>query len=432
MFRRLGSLTSWLRLRPRLVCAAVVSVGLLVLAGLWATGRLGADRSYRQAEEAIERGDFPEALAHLEACLKSSPDSAALHFLAARTARRAGQLERARALLARCQALSGSPTDEVRLEHDLLRAQQGDVSAVEQPLKALIDQGHPDRFLILEACVAGYLKKQHLKRALVCLNWWLERRPDEVRALLWRGWAWERLGRYDEAARDLFRAVQLAPDRAEARLRLGSFLLDRARPAEAAEQFRRALTLQPENLDARLGLARCRRRQGQLDEARGLLETVLASRPEDPTALGERGLVALASGQPEVAAPYLRKAAERLPDDREVIYNLGLCLNRLGDKAGAETWRVRLEELDKDLRRIDEIIRRLPAAEAKAPLRHEGALLYLKYGKRDEALAWLLTALEDDPTYRPAHESLARWYEAAGQTELAARHRRLAARGKPD
>src|SRR5690242_11946819 len=130
VFRRLGSLTSWLRLRPRLVCAAVVSVGLLVLAGLWATGRLGADRSYRQAEEAIERGDFPEALAHLEACLKSSPDSAALHFLAARTARRAGQLERARALLARCQALSGSPTDEVRLEHDLLRAQQGDVSAV--------------------------------------------------------------------------------------------------------------------------------------------------------------------------------------------------------------------------------------------------------------------------------------------------------------
>jgi tetratricopeptide (TPR) repeat protein len=425
----LGRLAALVRRRPRLACGAVLALALLALAGLWAGGYFGAGRSYRLAEEAIERGDFPEALGHLNACLESWPDSAATHFLAARTARRAGLFEQARRHLARCQALQGSPSIEVRLEQDLLRAQQGEAAALEAHLKGLIDQGHPDRFLILEACVAGYLKNHQLKRALLCLDWWLERRPEEVRALRWRGWAWQRLRCYDDAARDYRRAVELAPGRAEARLDLARFLLERSRADEAAGHFQRVLDSQPDNAEARLGLARCRRRQGRLGEAGALLDAVLASRPDEPTALAERGLVALAAGEPEAAAPYLRRAAERLPDDRELVYNLGLCLGRLGDADGARAWRDRLEALDKDLRRIDWLMRRLPTARVKAPLRYEGAVLLLRYGKREEALGWLLTALEDDPEYRPAHEALAAYYEAAGRTDLAARHRRLAGQG---
>ena len=52
--------------------------------------------------------------------------------------------------------------------------------------------------------------------------------------------------------------------------------------------------------------------------------------------------------------------------------------------------------------------------------------LFLERGNRPAAERWLLSAVQLDPHYRPAHEALAAFYEEQGDAEKAAQHRREA------
>ncbi len=70
------------------------------------------------AKAAIQRHDFAKAQAELVECLKIRPDDANVHFLAARTARRAGDFKKAETHLKEYQRLKGLPP--VRRSHEML------------------------------------------------------------------------------------------------------------------------------------------------------------------------------------------------------------------------------------------------------------------------------------------------------------------------
>src|SRR5207302_3192248 len=128
---------------------------------------------------ALEARDFTLAQARLGSCLKTWPNSADVHLLAARTARRAGTFDDAEHHLKECQRL-GWPPEEVRLERDLIRAQRGDLAGVENQLIRFVEHDHPDTFPIRAALCEGYIKSYRLPQAFRCLELWLERRPNEV------------------------------------------------------------------------------------------------------------------------------------------------------------------------------------------------------------------------------------------------------------
>jgi tetratricopeptide (TPR) repeat protein len=205
--------------------------------------------------------------------------------------------------------------------------------------------------------------------------------------------------------------------------------------AEAVGPFEELRRRQPDNPAVLLGLAKCRRQLGQPDEARQLLDAVLAQNPEDAQALAEQGKLALAAGQASEAEAWLRRAAERAPRDREIVYNFVQCLRQLGKDDEADRCAALLKEIDADQRRMNRLVLEVMQRPRDAELRYEAGMIFLRNGLTDDGLSWLAMALENDPRHRRAREALAEHYERSGRPDLAAPHRealrQLGAEGPP-
>src|SRR5262249_49954161 len=157
-------------------------------------------------ERALQTYDFSKARAHLLLCLDAWPKSPEVHFLLARTARRSGDYEEAKLRLAKCEEHGGIP-ENIELERLLQRAQRAELAGIEALLWTYVRRDHPDKTMILEAMTTGYMQTFRLPQAVETLNLWLEREPENVQALFWRGQAMDHLRRYSEARESYQRAV---------------------------------------------------------------------------------------------------------------------------------------------------------------------------------------------------------------------------------
>jgi Tfp pilus assembly protein PilF len=163
------------------------------------------------------------------------------------------------------------------------------------------------------------------------------------------------------------------------------------------------------------------------EEAQKLLEAVLAYHPEHVEALGELGKLLLQTGKESEAEGWLRRAVALAPYERDANFNLYQCLVQRGRREEAGHYLARAEKIDADFQRLSELTRKI-AAEPKDPaLRQEAGAILLRNGQEQEGLRWLASALQEDPKHRPTHQTLADYYERAGQRALAAQHRRQAA-----
>jgi tetratricopeptide (TPR) repeat protein len=431
---------------------ALVCLAVLLLAGLalYAGGRnLWAWRRFLAAQQAMEQRNCDQAWANVMLCLEVWHPSARVQLLAARIARCKGDYDGAERHLKICEELRGPPED-IKLERALLHAQRGDLpglsvrapnpsmveislsdppaemAEVRDYLESCLAEGHPDKPLILEALAAGYVYNERRLSALHCVEQLLQCRPDHVRALLWHGELKEHYGELGVALEDYRQAVQLDPEHLGARLRLAEGLLSFRRPEEALEHFEEACRRQSGNPEALLGLARCRRDLGQAEEAQHLLDDLLAIHPQVVPALVERARLALEAGQLAEAEARLLRAVELAPHNRTVNFLLYQCLERLGKQERARQCLEQAEQITRDLRRREEINRRLAEAPHDPSLRYEMGMLLLRNGEEPRGLIWLKSALREDPKHQPTHQALADYFGRTGQPGLAARHRRLA------
>jgi Tfp pilus assembly protein PilF len=412
----------WSTPRRALLSAAVLlGLGAASVAG----GRaLWLEHHFRAAALAEERRDFRAARDHLEPYLAAYPDSGPGHFLAARTARRAGRLDEADAHLDVCRRLSYRPND-VDLERVLVQVRRG-APHREASLRRLVEQGHPDSLLILEVLIDDYLRNFNLLDARWAMDQYLERRPDEVEVLLGRAFVFEKISAFADAERDYRRALEIDPDNEAGRRRFAELLLTRrGTPAEAAAEYERLRDRAPDNPAYLLGLARCRRQAGQLDEARQLLAELLQREPHFPGVCTEMGRVAADEGQTQEAIDWLKKAITEAPRDRVAHSTLLHCLSRAGRVEEEAACRKTLDQLDADLKRLDELMRAALSRPYDPDLRCELGVLFLRNGEEVEGLRWLGLALEQDPAHREAHRALASYFEGKGQPEQAAPHRRF-------
>jgi predicted Zn-dependent protease len=412
----------------RTIVAAFAVLGILGVAALVVGRQVWAYHHLHDAESATARREFNQACAHLVHCLEVWPDSGETHFLMARAARRGGNYDQAEDHLARARELLWVPAalDAEQAMLKAQRAERGELFEVQALLLSWIQQGHPDSILMLEALAQGYLKTYCLPAAVKCLELWLAREPDDPQALFWRGQAWERLYKYQEALQDYQRVVDLAPDRDDARLKLAEGLLDAHRALDAQLHFELLHQRRPDDPAVLLGLARCRLELGHADEARPLLDDLLAAHPDDALALGERGKLELAAGRPDEGERWLRLATAVFPYERALVYSYVQALQKLNKKEEAAAWATRLERIDEDLKRISEVMRAIHAAPNDPAPRHEVGVIFLRNGQEQEGLRWLANALQQDPNHRPTHELLAEYFEKHGQPEKAAQHRMVA------
>jgi tetratricopeptide (TPR) repeat protein len=379
------------------------------------------------AQRALNRRDFPEARRTLEQYLAAWPNDPRGHFLMARACRRSNELPQAEEHLIRCEHLQNDHPDpqlgDTKLEWALLEAQRGKIVETEPLLRRRMREKDPESVLILETMSWEMMRRNRLDEALALLNLWLEKEPQEYEALVRHGWVEDHLFHTEEALDDYRKALALEPERDSVRLRLVELLLDNNHFEEAVPEIE-TLRSHGEN-SAQVGLchARCLRLRGQSQEAREVLDRVLAANPEFVAGLQLRAALATDAGRSDEALALLQKAAALEPLNYQVNYTLSQCLQRAGKVAEAKEVEARMARSKEQTARLRELINTVMQKPYDPSLRHEVGMIFLNNGLTREGLHWLNTALEADPTHRPTHEALARYYDTTGDKTLAEYHR---------
>jgi predicted Zn-dependent protease len=407
---------------------------LFVLAlGLVAAGLAGRELlpcyHWRAALGALQRYHVGEARAHLAPCVRAWPRSRTVRLLASRAARLAGDFEEAEQHLEACEDLEKTRADETVLERALLRAAGGDF---DDDLEAYLqdraekDLGHAP--LIYEALAEGYARLYRHLDAFGCLDRWLLLEPDCPQALFLRGETYRQAKALQKAVPEYRRVVELDPQRDDARRWLTAGLVEVGRYEEALGHLEYLRRRDPDDPVLVVRVARCHSGLGRTEQAVRLLDGLLARRPHDGQALKARGEVALTAGAAAEAEPWLRAAGRELPYDYQVQWSLCQCLRQQGKDAEAKAELARAQQLEDRIARLNELSSRKLAASPHDPALYcEFGTLLLDLGHREMGERWLLTALREDPNYRPAHLALAAYYEKQGDRQKAAEHQQLAA-----
>jgi tetratricopeptide (TPR) repeat protein len=118
-----------------------------------------------------------------------------------------------------------------------------------------------------------------------------------------------RLGKVDDAVRDMRRAIELNPTYAPAQWRLGLWLLDQNQTEGAERAFDRATEIDASDRAGWIGLARVYLQRNETARAAGLLERLVASGAGDPYTLQLLGTAYRRLGRADEAASALEMGA---------------------------------------------------------------------------------------------------------------------------
>lgn len=381
----------------------------------------------KSARQALSSGDAQQAVVWARKAEAVDSGRAELLFLLGRALRRAGQLADAATYLERAEQ-AGWPADEVRLQRQLLLVQTGAVSQSEDVLSQALRRGVDDDTAeeIYEARARGFYSSFRLNEALLCLDYWLNWRPQARQARMWRAEIYERTERWREAAGDYRAILEHDPADLEARTRLAGTLLPLNDARAALAEYEKCLAASPDDVAALLGQTKCRRRLGELANAGDRLSALLA-RDLTPRQRGEvlyeLGEIALFNQRYEEAVDCLTQARSADPTNSFVHHPLSIAYARLGKPDLAAEAQRRAEQSLARTQRLAEVTQRVLEDPQDPELRFEAGMLFMAEGLKKDGVAWLKTALDCDPAHQKSHAALAEYYREAGDPASAARHR---------
>jgi tetratricopeptide (TPR) repeat protein len=272
-----------------------------------------------------------------------------------------------------------------------------------------------------------------------------------------------RLGRSDDAIRDVGRAIELSSAYAPAHWRLGQWLLDRNDTAGSERAFARAAELDPNGVAPAAGLARVYLQRHEEPRAIDVLERTLVKNPGDRYALQllgtayrrvgrvEEAEFALAigeAGEPVWVDPWTdemlqfrRGFAVRLKDATayflagQTAPAIALLEQLRREKPDDVALLSHLGEVYVVAERVDEGVRILEQVLARDPARFEAwvnlASGYMKQGELDRARQSIDRALVINPDLGRAYETKALIEWRAGDERSALENFRTAVRYDP-
>lgn len=315
----------------------------LIVAGGFAIHRFGRDqkasRTFRLAQQALDRCEFKEAAQHLENYLVLRPNEGDTWLLASQTARRLGNYKDAEKMLRTAQDL-GVERISLDTERLLKRVQQGNLTQAEALFAyCQANAKAADSALVMEAIIEGSLGVFDLSLSERAIALWLNERTlpfEQARGLVWRARLNDFNNEVDAAVADFNKAIELAPDYYPARFFLAQTLLSHD-PRSVGPHLQWLLDRNPDDPGVLLIGARLHRSLGQPEKAIPVLDQLLATRPNWGLALLERARVSLDLQRSAEAEPLLLRAQRSEPQNREVLLALADCarqLGRLGEARG--------------------------------------------------------------------------------------------------
>ncbi|HEV3023410.1 MAG TPA: tetratricopeptide repeat protein [Pirellulales bacterium] len=413
-------------------------VVLLVAAALafvawWAAPGALVRYDVLRARRALAELEPDEACRWLQAAEARSPERAEVHYLLGSAHRRARRYRPAKQCFERAERLGWSKRDLER-ERMMMTFQMGQVERAEPYLRKLLEQDCGDEVAedIYEALVMGYLTEFRVSEASTCLTYWVEWRPDSVRARVWRAQFYGSMHDEGKLQAELREVLRIDPGRLGERMWLAQSLVDQNQVEAALAECEIGRRQAPVDPRVSLVLGLCRFKQGRQDEAQRELEAAAAKIADPPRklqALVLLGQIASAEGDYERAVRHYEAATQCNPGDASAEYGLGTALSNLGNPQGGEPHLKRSHELERQLNRLNEISSALVKDIENVELRLEASHIALDQGRKNDAAVWMLSALRYDPMRREAHEFLADYYQAHGEVDLAQTHRDMARRG---
>ncbi len=279
----------------------------------------------------------------------------------------------------------------------------------------------PDDLEVTQALARGYAKAYDV-RAIEFLTRWADVRPDDLEPLKMR-FELYRKQNDPRAFADARRLLDRNPDDFALRRAAMNQAFSFGFFSAADELCRECLQAKPDDPSLRIMLAEIRRARGDGPGAAAILDEVLASRPGQPAGMQARAILHQEAGEFDKAVTLLQEAY-RLDEAqrRSIGYLLSVALERAGrpEEARRALAEVRLLQ---EMRLIGETLRDQPE---NLELRVRLAQAYIDAGRANEGVGQLQAILARDPALAPAHAALAAYYEHEGQTDAAAKHRRLA------
>ena len=157
------------------------------------------------------------------------------------------------------------------------------------------------------------------------------------------------LGRLDEAELSLRQAIELSPDFPESHNNLGVTLKELGRLDEAEVSLRKAIALKPDYSEAHSNLGNTLHEFGRLDEAEASLRQAIALKPNYAEAHSNLGNTLHELGRLDEAEASMSQAIALKPDYAEAYNNLGNTLQALGRLDEAVTSCIRALKINPDL-----------------------------------------------------------------------------------
>ncbi len=189
-----------------------------------------------------------------------------------------------------------------------------------------------------------YYQMEKFKESAETLEKVLELQPDNVDAITTLGLAYHMLGETDKAIAAYERALQKAPSNPDLLFNYAALLLKKGEFERAAETFKSLLKDNPDDYDAVIAVA-----DAFLQVAEKFTKEANKLETEDDTANREEieKLRKTAKEFYAKAVPYLEKATQLKPDNRNIWFNLGVAYIHLGEREKGEAAFKKADELEK-------------------------------------------------------------------------------------
>jgi Tfp pilus assembly protein PilF len=275
-------------------------------------------------------------------------------------------------------------------------------AAVAAYTKAL--EGNPDdRFLAYLGLGSTYMKQEQYAQAAENYEAALELDPESSVTHELLASAYDAVGEEERARTEFERAIELAPENAELRLRYGMFLASVDRRA-AVEQHRAVVEMYPKVPEYRVKLGAALVLTGNPEVADEQFERAARLDPLSARLQADIAGANQAIGRPEEALRYYERALNLEPNSQLYALNLGRIHALLSTRNGHNE--EHFEEAESLLRSVDELGH--PPWEADQREAASIALgdLYLEWNRPEDAAAAYERALELNPASEKAKEKL--------------------------
>lgn len=357
---------------------------------------------------AIQMRSLDTALIWFERAEAVDSSQGEAQFWMARVERMRGRPNRMRDHLERALA-AGFPAVRISREQVLAMAQSGNLRQVESEIPALLIDPGDDGPAICEAVVSGYLQSFRINEAMVIIEAWKRDHPGDPQPFVVRGMYYAQRRAWNKAAPELEAALEMAPDRVDARLLWAETLRNLHQLDAAREQFERCRQTSPRNPDALVGIGRCLVEAGDLPRAREQFERALGVDPDCWEARFWLGKLLASEGDATEAVLLLEATCRERPYEPDVRYALAMALQAAGRATDAQVhfqYVTNQQRAQSELRNKLELLERSPM---RTDLRFEIGEILLEFGNPVEGVGWLRSVLELTPDHPEALAALAEY-----------------------